>query len=39
VRTLSTSGGHGEARRQYRVYLQRMSELGVEPAPFPAVPV
>jgi len=30
------AGRHGEARRAYRVYAGRMSELGVEAAPFPA---
>ena len=27
---------HGEARRSYRAYVNRMEELGVEPASFPA---
>ena len=26
---------HGESRRRYRIYVQRMTELGVEPVPFP----
>jgi DNA-binding SARP family transcriptional activator len=30
-------GRHGEARRAYGHYVARMEELGVEPAPFPAM--
>jgi len=29
------AGHHGEALRRYRVYVRRMTELGVEPRPFP----
>ena len=36
VSAYAESGRHGEARRAYRVYAGRMSELGVEAAPFPA---
>jgi DNA-binding SARP family transcriptional activator len=35
VRTLNSAGRHGEARRCYRTYVTRMSDLGVESAPFP----
>jgi ATP/maltotriose-dependent transcriptional regulator MalT/DNA-binding SARP family transcriptional activator len=35
VRVLSQAGRHGEARRRYRVYTDRMRELDIEPAPFP----
>jgi hypothetical protein len=28
---------HGEARRRYGIYADRMEEMGVEAAPFPAV--
>ena len=35
VRVLAASGRQGEARRAYRRYVSRMSELGVESAPFP----
>jgi DNA-binding SARP family transcriptional activator len=35
VRALSASRRHGDARRQYRTYVARMEEIGVEPAPFP----
>ncbi|MGH7570360.1 MAG: BTAD domain-containing putative transcriptional regulator [Gemmatimonadota bacterium] len=35
VRELSRAGRYGEARRLYRVYTERMEELGVEPAPLP----
>lgn len=38
VSAFLTSGAHGEARRAYRTYIQRMAELEVEPAPYPAVP-
>jgi DNA-binding SARP family transcriptional activator len=38
VSAFQASGAHGEARRAYRTYIQRMAELEVEPAPFPAVP-
>ncbi|MBC6451677.1 BTAD domain-containing putative transcriptional regulator [Actinokineospora xionganensis] len=35
VRSSVMAGAHGEARRAYRTYVARMSELGVEPAQFP----
>ncbi|MEV5965761.1 tetratricopeptide repeat protein [Kribbella sp. NPDC051952] len=38
VAAFQASGAHGEARRAYRTYVQRMAELEVEPAPYPAVP-
>jgi ATP/maltotriose-dependent transcriptional regulator MalT/DNA-binding SARP family transcriptional activator len=38
VAAFQASGAHGEARRAYRTYIQRMGELEVEPAPYPAVP-
>jgi DNA-binding SARP family transcriptional activator len=38
VIALEGAGRHGEARRQYRLYVSRMEELGVEPAPFPHGP-
>ncbi|HET6298692.1 MAG TPA: tetratricopeptide repeat protein [Kribbella sp.] len=38
VSAFQLSGAHGEARRSYRTYVQRMTELEVEPAPYPAVP-
>ncbi|TCO42595.1 ATP/maltotriose-dependent transcriptional regulator MalT [Kribbella antiqua] len=38
VSAFQASGAHGEARRAYRTYVQRMGELEVEPAPYPAVP-
>jgi DNA-binding SARP family transcriptional activator len=36
VVALARAGRHGEARRRYRLYTERMSEIGVEAAPFPA---
>lgn len=36
VDALSALGRHGDARRAYQVYLERMAELDVEPRPFPA---
>jgi DNA-binding SARP family transcriptional activator len=36
VRALSVAGRHGEAHRHYLNYRRAMSELGVEPIPFPA---
>jgi ATP/maltotriose-dependent transcriptional regulator MalT/DNA-binding SARP family transcriptional activator len=36
VTAFANAGRHGEARRAYGVYAVRMSELGVEAAPFPA---
>jgi DNA-binding SARP family transcriptional activator len=38
VTAFQASGAHGEARRAYRTYVQRMAELEVEPAPYPPVP-
>jgi ATP/maltotriose-dependent transcriptional regulator MalT/DNA-binding SARP family transcriptional activator len=38
VSTLEGAGRHGEARRCYRTYVARMTELGVESAPFPGAP-
>ncbi|ADB31189.1 transcriptional activator domain protein [Kribbella flavida DSM 17836] len=38
VTAFQASGAHGEARRAYRTYVQRMTELEVEPAPYPGVP-
>jgi ATP/maltotriose-dependent transcriptional regulator MalT/DNA-binding SARP family transcriptional activator len=35
VSRLTGSGRHGEARRAYRRYVQKMGEIGVEPAAFP----
>ena len=35
VATLDGAGRHGEARRRYRMYVERMRELEVEAAPFP----
>jgi len=35
ARVLSEAGRHGEARRRYRLYTERMGEIGVEAAPFP----
>jgi DNA-binding SARP family transcriptional activator len=35
VTTLDRAGRHGEARRQYRAYVERMRELEVEPMAFP----
>jgi DNA-binding SARP family transcriptional activator len=37
VSMLLTSGRHGEARRAYRQYVDRMREIDVEPAAFPAL--
>jgi len=36
VLALARAGRHGEARRRYRLYTERMTEIGVEAAPFPA---
>jgi LuxR family transcriptional regulator, maltose regulon positive regulatory protein len=36
VATLAAAGRHGEARRRYRIYGEKMDELGVEPTPFPS---
>jgi ATP/maltotriose-dependent transcriptional regulator MalT/DNA-binding SARP family transcriptional activator len=35
VAVLDRAGHRGEARRAYRIYVERMTELDVEPAPFP----
>jgi two-component SAPR family response regulator len=35
VAVLRGSGQHGEARRRYQVYLDRMDEIGISPMPFP----
>jgi DNA-binding SARP family transcriptional activator len=37
VGTLERAGDHGEARRRYRDYVARMTELDAEPAPFPGI--
>ncbi|NUT94894.1 MAG: transcriptional regulator, partial [Saccharothrix sp.] len=37
IRCLTATGSHGEARRRYRTYVQRMREIDVEPSPFPGV--
>jgi ATP/maltotriose-dependent transcriptional regulator MalT/DNA-binding SARP family transcriptional activator len=36
VASLGAGSRHGEARRRYRLYCQRMEEIGVEWAPFPS---
>lgn len=36
VAALLAAGRHGEARRRYGLYADRMTELGVEAAPFPS---
>lgn len=36
VRALDAAGSFGEARRRYRAYADRMVEIDVDPAPFPA---
>jgi DNA-binding SARP family transcriptional activator len=33
--SLSAAGRHGEARRCYGIYVQRLQELGLEAIPFP----
>ena len=38
VRALLAAGRHGEARRRYGLYADRMEEMAVEAAPFPSVP-
>jgi ATP/maltotriose-dependent transcriptional regulator MalT/DNA-binding SARP family transcriptional activator len=35
VRALAAAGSHGEARRRYRTYVTRMSEIDIEPRSFP----
>ncbi|TDO47167.1 ATP/maltotriose-dependent transcriptional regulator MalT [Kribbella sp. VKM Ac-2527] len=37
VAAFQAGGAHGEARRAYRTYVGRMTELEVEPAPYPGV--
>lgn len=37
VRALLAAGRHGEARRRYGLYADRMEEMAVEAAPFPSV--
>jgi len=34
VDVLAAAGRHGEARRRYRTYLDRITELGIDPAPY-----
>ncbi|WP_157250236.1 tetratricopeptide repeat protein [Nonomuraea typhae] len=34
--TLIRARRHGEARRRYRIYVEAMADLGVEPAPMPS---
>jgi len=36
TRALIDAGRHGEARRSYRRYVARMTELGIEASPFPS---
>lgn len=36
VTHLAHAGRHGEARRAYRIYVDRMADIGIEPAVFPA---
>jgi DNA-binding SARP family transcriptional activator len=35
VGMLNRAGRHGEARRRFGIYVERMEEIGVEAAPFP----
>ncbi|GAA1712308.1 BTAD domain-containing putative transcriptional regulator [Kribbella yunnanensis] len=35
VHVLERTGSHGEARRRYQAYLERMAEIDAEAAPFP----
>jgi DNA-binding SARP family transcriptional activator len=35
VTVLASVGRHGEARRRYQVYAERMAELDLEAAPYP----
>jgi ATP/maltotriose-dependent transcriptional regulator MalT/DNA-binding SARP family transcriptional activator len=37
VGALLAAGRHGEARRRYGIYADRMEEMGVEAAPFPTI--
>ncbi len=36
VQTLDGAGRYGDARRRYRAYSDRMSEISIDPAPYPA---
>ena len=36
VEALVAAGRHGDARRAYRIYSERMADIEVEPRPFPA---
>jgi DNA-binding SARP family transcriptional activator len=36
VTGLAAQGRHGDARHAYRRYVERLGEIGVEPAPYPA---
>ncbi len=36
VGVLAADRRHGEARRAYRAYVDRLAEIGLEPAPFPS---
>ncbi|HEX9765424.1 MAG TPA: BTAD domain-containing putative transcriptional regulator [Nitriliruptorales bacterium] len=38
VRAWTATGRHGEARRAYLLYVERMRELNLSPEPFPAEP-
>jgi DNA-binding SARP family transcriptional activator len=38
VGALLAAGRHGEARRRYGIYSDKMDEMGVEAAPFPSTP-
>jgi ATP/maltotriose-dependent transcriptional regulator MalT len=38
VRALLAAGRHGEARRRYGIYADRMEDMAVEAAPFPSAP-
>jgi DNA-binding SARP family transcriptional activator len=38
VSELSAAGRHGEARRAYRNYVDRMQRIGAEPVPFALAP-
>lgn len=37
VGALTADRRHGEARRAYRTYVDRLAEIGLEPTPFPAL--
>jgi len=36
IRAFHAAGRHGDAHRRYRLYADRMGELGLEPAPMPS---